>query len=163
EPFDADDTTLLRLYRDRCRKVSECSFLQHKISMNVRPREGRIQDTLDHAGVEARSHFLMMLRPLHAQKEGICFPKIAALLRRHAESKGGEAASRAIEWIGEYQRDRKRIWKEGSLEIREAGGDHVVKPSRVFDTFLKGEDFHVNPKEAAILDRLHLPAVYGFV
>jgi hypothetical protein len=55
------------------------------------------------------------------------------------------------------------IWKEGSLEIREAGGDHVVKPGRVFDTFLKGEDFHVNPKEAAILDRLHLPAVYGFV
>jgi hypothetical protein len=105
----------------------------------------------------------MMLRPLHAPREENGFPQVAAMLRSHAEQKGGTAASQALEMIEEYEQDRRNIFECGSLEIREAGGEHVVNPGEVFETYLSGEDFHIDPEKADILDRIKLPGVYEFV
>jgi hypothetical protein len=162
-PFDVDETKRLRRYRDRCKKVSECSFLTKTLGFDVNSREGKVRSEIDHAGIEGRSHYLMMLRPLHAPGEEIGFPQVAAMLREHAERKGGDAASQTLEWIGEYERDRGEIKESGSLEIRESGGAHVVKPGLVFDTWLSGEDFHVDSDKADIIERVELPAVYEFV
>jgi hypothetical protein len=165
-PFDEQEMRRIRRYANRVKRLRECKLWEQLPALTVKGStiEGQARADITHAGTEAdRSHFLMMFRPLYMKTEVNGFLQVAAMMREHAEKKGGPDAATAVEMIAEYEQGHHQELRSSVLEIREAGGNYVVPPERLFKTWLSGHDFHEDEAKTDILDRLALPGVYEWV
>jgi hypothetical protein len=154
-PFDDSETRRMRRYRDKAKELSECKLMSGPLTLNV---FGGVKSGLTHEGSRAdRSDLLMMFRPLYfaGQRDVSGFQKVAAMLRRHAEEKGGDAAAQAVEMIAEYEADHERALAEhGVFEVRVGGGSESISPKEMLRLFLHGGDFHMDARLADYLESL---------
>lgn len=147
----------MRRYSERAKRLGECKLIRETLGLNVKLGEKRGQTGVTHAGDERdRSHFLITFRPLYLPSEVNGFPQVAALIREHAEQRGGEEASKAAEMIAEYEeRHHEALATSNVLEVRVEGGERVVSPEELFKLWLYGDAFHEDERKIEYLEGLH--------
>jgi hypothetical protein len=157
-PFDERETRRMRRYRDKAKELSECEMLGASLTLDVKPGEKRDESGVTHEGGRAlRSDLLMMFRPLYfnSKRDVSGFLKVAAMLRRHAEDKGGDAGEKAAEMIADYEAGHYEALAQANIfEIRVEGGEEVLSPKFLLKLFLHGGDFHMDERLADYLDGL---------
>lgn len=156
--FSEIEARRMRRYCDKARELGECALMVKTLTLNVKGGERREESGVTYEGDRAeRSDLLMMFRPLYfsGQRDVSGFLKIAAMLRSHAEDKGGEAALQAADMIAEYEADHHgELAQSRGLEIRMAGGKEVMSPKTLLKLFLNGGDFHMDERIANYLEDL---------
>ena len=157
-PFTEVEARRMRRYRDKVKELSECELSRKSLTLNVKGGSRAGESRVIHEGDRAeRSDLLMMFRPVYlsARRDVSGFLKVAAMLRKHAQDKRGDAASQAVEWIEEYEADHQRaLVQHHVLEIRVEGGKTKMSPETVLDLFLYADGFHMTDTKATYLEGL---------
>jgi hypothetical protein len=157
-PFDEREAGRMRRYRDKAKELSECEMLGASLTLNVKPGEKRDESGVTHEGGRAlRSDLLMMFRPLYfnSQRDVSGFLRVAAMLRRHADDKGGDAGAQAAEMIADYEAGHYEALAQSNIfEIRVEGGKEIMSPETLLKLFLHGGDFHMDERLADYLEGL---------
>jgi hypothetical protein len=156
--FSEVETRRMRRYSEKAKELGECEMMGKPLGLNVKVGDKRGETGVTHEGGRAqRSDLLMMFRPLYfsGQRDVSGFVKIATMLRRHAEDRGGDAAAEAAAMIADYETGhRETLNQSGVLEIRVESGEQVMSPETVLKLFLHGGDFHMDERLADYLEGL---------
>ena len=99
-PFNDVEVRRMRRYRDKAKELSVCELMRKPLTLNV--FAGDKSGVTHEGGRPERSDLLMVFRPLYftGQRDVSGFMKIAAMLRCHAQDKGGEPAARVARDLG---------------------------------------------------------------
>jgi hypothetical protein len=157
-PFSEAEANRMRRYCDKAKELGECTLMVKPLGLDVKGGERREESGVKYEGSRAeRSDLLMMFRPLYfsGQRDVSGFLKIAAMLRTHAEDKGGDSASQAAEMIAEHEAEHHgELVQSRGLELRMSGGKEVMSPETLLHLFLHGGDFHMDARLADYLEGL---------